>query len=142
MKSTNAVRSLENVLRREVRFRASGHWPTWRWQDVPDGVPGASGWSADVRRVAENGVFVVLVRDLDAGPFGKLQHAMISTLSMTEVTWGEKMRIKDELFGRERTAIEVFPPVSELIDEANAYHLWVFPPGTLLPFTLARRPAQ
>ncbi len=38
-------------------------------------------------------------------------------------------------------AIEVFPPVSELIDEANAYHLWVFPPGTLLPFTLARRPA-
>lgn len=142
MKSTNAARLLGNILQREVRFRASGHWPPWRWQDVPDGVPGASGWSADVRRVAENGVFVVLVRDLDAGPFGKLQHAMINTASSTEVAWCEKQRIKDELFGLERTAIEVFPPVSELIDEANAYHLWVFPPGTLLPFTLARRPAQ
>lgn len=140
MKAANADRSILNILRREQRFRESGRWPAWQWSDLPNGVPGASGWSADVRRVAENGVFVVLVRDLEDGPFGKLQHAMISTASMTDVTWAEKQRIKNELFGRERTAIEVFPPVSELVDEAMAYHLWVFPPGTLLPFTLARRP--
>ncbi|MGR9527665.1 DUF7694 domain-containing protein (plasmid) [Priestia megaterium] len=46
----------------------------------------------------------------------------------------EKQRIKNEIFGEEYTAIEVFPKESELVDEANMYHLWVLPKGMNLPF--------
>ncbi len=46
----------------------------------------------------------------------------------------EKQKIKNELFGRESVAIEVFPAESHLIDQANSYHLWVLPEAFSLPF--------
>jgi hypothetical protein len=49
-------------------------------------------------------------------------------------TFYDMMRIKSELFGAERTAIEVCPPESELVDVANMYWLWVLPEGFKLPF--------
>lgn len=42
----------------------------------------------------------------------------------TEVPWAHKQRIKNEIFGEEVVAVEVFPPVSELVDAANLYWLW------------------
>jgi len=50
--------------------------------------------------------------------------------------WYELQRIKDELVGPERTAVQVFPPREDLRDSANMYHLWVLPPGRALPFGL------
>jgi hypothetical protein len=133
-------RSVENVLRRAARARATGHWPAWRWHPVPDGVPGGQGWTRDVRRAAENGVWSVLVRDVET-PWGTVQHAMISIqVAGSEPTWPEKQRIKDTLFGRDRVAVEVFPPHAEIVDGADAYHLWVLPRGFRLPFTLAEPP--
>lgn len=38
--------------------------------------------------------------------------------------WSHKQRIKNELLGEEYVAIEVFPKVSELIDQANMYWIW------------------
>lgn len=49
-------------------------------------------------------------------------------------TWAEKQQIKDELFGTNRTAIEVYPTEDRLVDTADVYHLWVFPKGFQLPF--------
>ena len=54
----------------------------------------------------------------------------------TDVPWSHKQRIKDQLVGRHRTAIEVFPAAAELTDDANLYHLWVLPEGFELPFAL------
>lgn len=54
----------------------------------------------------------------------------------TDVPWSDMQRIKDELCGPERAAVQVFPPRSELVDVANIYHLWVFPLGFVLPFGL------
>jgi hypothetical protein len=51
-------------------------------------------------------------------------------------SWTEFQRIKNELVGSDRLAIEVFPPDSELVDEVNCYHLWVLPQGFELPFGL------
>ncbi len=48
--------------------------------------------------------------------------------------WAEKQRIKNMLAGAQRVAIEVFPPATELVDQADAYHLWVLPVGFKLPF--------
>lgn len=50
------------------------------------------------------------------------------------LTWAAKQRIKNELMGSGAIAVEVFPPESELVDQADAYHLWVLPEGTRLPF--------
>lgn len=54
-------------------------------------------------------------------------------------SWSELQRIKDELAGADRTAIEVFPAQRDLVDVANLYHLWVLPEGFVLPFGLRRR---
>ena len=141
MANTNANRSLENIVRRADRARSTGRWPEWRWRPTPGGVPGATGWAREVTRVAENGVFAVLIRDLDTA-WGPIQHAMITTaVPPNQPTWAEKQRIKDSLFGRERTAIEVFPPRSQLVDGADAYHLWLLPAGFALPFTLSEQDA-
>ena len=49
-------------------------------------------------------------------------------------TWAEKQQIKDELFGKNRTAVEVYPAEDRLIDTADVYHLWVFDKRFRLPF--------
>jgi hypothetical protein len=54
--------------------------------------------------------------------------------AMVALTWARKQRIKSALAGPEALAVEVFPPESELVDQADAYHLWVLPAGTKLPF--------
>lgn len=41
------------------------------------------------------------------------------------VEWHDLQRIKSELFGDTATAIQVFPPENELIDDFNIYWLWV-----------------
>jgi hypothetical protein len=51
-------------------------------------------------------------------------------------SWADLQRIKNELVGEKYLAIEVFPPVDELIDRANMFHLWVMPLGFELPFGL------
>lgn len=58
-------------------------------------------------------------------------------------SWADLQRIKNELVpdGRERAAVEVFPPTAELVDQANMYHLWVLPLGFRLPFSLKERAA-
>jgi hypothetical protein len=50
--------------------------------------------------------------------------------------WADLQRIKDELVGAERVAVEVVPARESLVDDANMYHLWVLPPGFELPFSL------
>ncbi len=50
--------------------------------------------------------------------------------------WSDLQRIKNAIAGPECTAVEVFPPESELVDSANMAHLWVYPPGWVMPFRL------
>lgn len=47
--------------------------------------------------------------------------------------WRHFQRIKNELCGPEREAIELFPAESRLVDEANQYHLWVLAEGERVP---------
>jgi len=51
-------------------------------------------------------------------------------------SWASLQRIKDELVGEERVAVEVFPARSQLVDAAPMHHLWVLPIGMVLPFSL------
>lgn len=59
---------------------------------------------------------------------------IVSTGGSNPIGWNEKMQIKNELFGEDRFAIEVYPKQDKLVDVCDVYHLWVFPKGVDMPF--------
>jgi len=77
-------------------------------------------------------VFSVLER-----PVVGATHLAITSLSGVRPTWWEAQRIKNEIAGEAATAVEVYPPASEVVDEADMYHLWILPDP--LPFSLCER---
>lgn len=107
----------------------------WKQGKSPKEVGYGSGWVAEMDRAYVDGIYAVMVRTIKT-KWGIVEHACIRNVLNTDIPWAEKQRIKNELFGEERAAVEVFPAVSELVDEANMYHLWVFEKGFKLPFTL------
>lgn len=75
--------------------------------------------------------------------WGKVEHVTIikvdknniaSADGSRDISWATKQEIKNELFGANKTAIEVFPSDKYLVDECDVYHLWVFEKGFELPF--------
>ena len=71
--------------------------------------------------------------------WGKVEHVTITRSSYStdgsgDFTWADKQQIKDELFGKNRTAVEVYPKEDRLVDVADVYHLWVFDKKFNLPF--------
>lgn len=123
-------------MNREERGRITvGGSHSWKQALSPKECGVGSGWFGEMDRAYQNGKYAVMVRTIDT-PFGKVDHACIRNVPNTDIPWAEKQKIKNELFGKERVAVEVFPKESELVDEANMYHLWVFPEGYSLPFGL------
>ena len=89
--------------------------------------------------------YQVLSRMVNTKQFGTVEHVAISrlhdpnvpTISMggiDAIGWNEKMMIKNELFGEDRFAIEVYPKQDNLIDITDTYHLWVFNKKYDMPF--------
>ena len=79
--------------------------------------------------------------------FGNVEHVTISKGTGTndgtgEVSWAMKQQIKDELFGENRFAIEVFPKQKNLVDVCDVYHLWVFDKKVDMPFGISRSEYQ
>jgi hypothetical protein len=86
------------------------------------GLPGAAKYT--------NGRYEVLVLP---HPPGWL-HLVIRRQDRLPVRrWRDLQRIKNELAGPERDAIEVFPAESRLHDPCNLYDLWVLPEGYQFP---------
>jgi hypothetical protein len=48
--------------------------------------------------------------------------------------WRQFQSIKNEVCGFEREAVELYPAESRMVDESNAYHLFVAPEGQRFPF--------
>jgi hypothetical protein len=53
--------------------------------------------------------------------------------------WRDLQRIKSEIAGAERDAVELYPAESRLVDTANQYHLWVAPEDVRFPFGYTER---
>ena len=78
--------------------------------------------------------------------WGKVEHAAITRVrnengehilsddGSQEIPWSVKQEIKNEVFGENRVAIEVFPMADRVVDVLDVYHLWVFPKNVSLPF--------
>lgn len=116
-----------------------GDWGAWRKTSIPNGIPGGNGWCREVRSAWANDLYIVLIRPFEDTNGDEVIHLAIRTASNLEPPWRDMQRIKNEICGEESTAVQVMPPASELIDEADMYHMWVIP--NRLPFTLAYRRA-
>lgn len=53
--------------------------------------------------------------------------------------WDDLQRIKDEVAGPARVALEVYPPAEDVVAQANMRHLFVLPEGMEIPLTLKGR---
>ncbi|MGG9998705.1 DUF7694 domain-containing protein [Pseudovibrio ascidiaceicola] len=122
-------REQQKLLKRERLKRTLGDWGPWQLKEFPEGTVG-HGWASEFTRAHKNNVFSVLDRTLPNG----IRHLAITCLSEVRPSWPEMQRIKDELAGPTATAVEVYPPEAEIVDDANMYHLWVT--TTPLPFSL------
>ena len=115
------------LLNAEAKRRASGDWGPWEHISLPNGT-GGGGWNKEIRMVHRNKVFAVLERQTNGAV-----HLAVGSLSGERPTFHEMQRIKNELAGEGKTAVEVYPPASELVDEADMFHIWIVDP---LPFTI------
>lgn len=118
------------LLKAEECNRANGAWGKWETLTFPKGTIG-TGWTYGFATAHKNKVFSVLDRTLESG----IRHLAVSSLSGIRPTWREMQRIKDELAGCDMTAVEVYPPAMQIVDEADMFHIWVL--TAPLPFGLA-----
>ena len=107
----------------------------WIEKPSPKSKRLGNGWFGELNRAYTDGEYAVMTRRVET-EWGEITHACIRNVENTDIPWAEKQRIKDELFGVERVAVEVFPARSDLVDEANMYHIWVLPAEMKLPFSL------
>lgn len=90
--------------------------------------------------------YTVCSRMVPTKQWGNVEHVTITKIRESEdesiiatggeraIGWNEKMQIKNELFGEDRFAIEVYPKQDRLVDVADVYHLWVFNKKFEMPF--------
>ena len=124
--SRQHTRAANAVGRRKMRRG----WDAFREGPDPRGADGAT-------KCFHNNQYIVLyVPPMDTA-LGPVERLMIRRGdSSTDVPWAHKQRIKDELLGEDRVAVEWFPSRDKLVDNHNWYHLWVFEPGFVMPFGL------
>lgn len=133
MSNRQARLAAKAMERRGIR----GDWGDWRKTPVPHGIPGGHGWCREIREAWANNLYAVLIRQFADENGNEVVHLAIRTASNLEPPWRDMQRIKNEICGSEATAVQVMPPASELVDEADMYHMWVV--SDRLPFTLADR---
>ena len=57
----------------------------------------------------------------------------------TSHDWRHFQRIKNDVMGPNREALEIYPDERRLVDTSNEYHLWVLPEGVWAPFGFDER---
>lgn len=115
-------------------------WSAWQSQPLPILSLYPALWN--VTEVWKNNLYIVQVVS-ERTAWGQVDRLLVRRNDAQPIrSWSDMQRIKNELRGPERVAIEVYPPESELVDSAHIYHLWVLPEGFSLPFRLERGAAQ
>lgn len=107
----------------------------WIGKPSPKSLHKGTGWFGELNEAWTDGEYAVMARPVQTD-WGEITHACIRNADSTDIPWADKQRIKNELFGSERTAVEVFPAESQLVDKANMYHIWIMPKGFKIPFSL------
>lgn len=85
------------------------------------------------RRIIEYEVATSYVADV-----GMVPHIRVRARSKAPLSWDELQEVKREAGFGDATAIEVYPPDDEIVDEVRMRHLWVMPYDYPVP-SLRRR---
>ena len=70
----------------------------------------------------------------------ELGHLMVSHDGA--ITWDELQAIKNEVWGKEAQAIEIYPRESDLVNSGFFRHLWRLGDGDFCPDLLGHRPSN
>lgn len=124
----------------KLKFTAVIEDPPWTPFQPADLTP------ADWARVVDvptaiwvNSRYHVFVYERET-PLGLITHLSIKRNDQRlPKDWRDFQRIKNELCGPEREAVELYPAEERLVDTSNQYHLWVLPPGMFFPFGFMER---
>lgn len=110
------------------------YWTPFKKMEIPEehmGIPG----SQIAHELWVNSRYHVFVRFIKHPDVGELTHLSIKHNDKScPRDWRELQRIKNELCGDEREALEIYPAESRLVDMSNQFHLWVMPAGKRIPF--------
>ncbi|MGL5922147.1 DUF7694 domain-containing protein [Chroococcidiopsis sp.] len=120
--------------RRAYDFKqmARDAWSEWEWLDVASHEKAPH----DLLKACLNNVYSVQFFQKYTA-WGIINHLMVRRHDAKPIrSWSDMQRIKNELIGSDRVGVEVYPSVTDVVDDANIYHLWVLPAGYTLPFGL------
>lgn len=128
---------MNRAARRARRSQTISNVPKgWAWErrEVTDQWRAAFPSCARIRDFYINCTYTVQ-RYVIATQWGEVTHLVIRRHDERPVhSWTDMQRIKDDIAGPGATAVEVYPPDCEVVDQVNNYHLWVLPCS--LPFGL------
>ncbi len=74
--------------------------------------------------------YTVTVHYLDDNRDGFVEVGIHNYRRTTHVPWRHVQQIKNEVFGPDREAVQLFPAEDRLVDAANEYWIYVYPTGT------------
>ena len=119
------------VLREHPEVRGGG----WKALPVPVGLRAAFPACGQVKRFLLNREVSVQIYEVQTD-WGVVDHLLVRPHNGLPIRdWYKLQKIKDDVVGADRVAVEVFPRSVDLRDAGVAiYHLWVLPPGFELPF--------
>ena len=120
--------------KRARQKRKNPAWTAFRQVALEvDGLPLWSSESLGFDVIVQNSRYMVYIRYLQGDHTG-MTHLSLKRLDRGVVhDWRDLQRIKNEVCGPEREAVEIYPAESRLVDLANQYHLWVMPEGEKMP---------
>lgn len=106
----------------------TSEWGSW-YEDPRSPLPTGE-------RLFGNGLYTVHAEaaDPELGLAGPVHLAIHDRRRTARHDWREFQRIKSELLGPEREAVELYPAESRVIDTSNEFHVWVLGVGDRWPF--------
>ncbi len=119
------------VLREHPELKRGG----WKDIQVPAELRAKFPKCAKMTRFTIDQYVSVQVYELET-TWGQVLHLLVRPHDETPIrNWYSLQRVKNDVVGDDRVAVEVFPREADLVDAGVAiYHLWVLPKDFELPF--------
>lgn len=118
----------------------SGAWGEWEERVIPKAMVAGTAME-NLQRAVLNEKYSVQIYQC-ATPWGFVLQLSIRRHDGAEIhCWDDMQRIKNELVGEHVTAVEVFPSVDDIVDQAPMRHMWALPDSVKLPFGLHKASA-
>lgn len=137
--SRSERRAMERAKEKHIRNLVAGGYGQWKEiTNDPHTIETMAKVSVKPSRVWVNGLFIVQ-EYLTPNAWGAVRVMIRFADARPDHDWGLFQRIKNDLYGPERVALEVYPSEYNKQDVANMYWLWVLPEGFDCPIEMRRK---